>query len=270
MSAAPVRTRPPGSGRRVSVRRPYAGRVVRALVVLAVAWAVVGIDLSPRALLAMPAEIARVLASFYPPDLAYARSEVVGAIVESIQIAWVGTLIGAVGSLPLGLLAARNLFPRAAIAQRPVLAWIRTFPEILLAIYLVPIVGLGPFAGALAIGLHSIGSLAKLVADVVESADLSPAEAVIAGGGGRLAVVRLAVLPQVMPEILALWLFRLEINVRASAVLGVVGAGGVGGLLLAALRYRAFAQAGAVILATVVVVLAIDAVSARLRARLLA
>jgi phosphonate transport system permease protein len=236
----------------------------------AVVWSATSLDISAGALHRMPSEVARILVSFFPIDLAYARDEAIRAIVESIQIAWIGTLIGAVGSLPLGLFGARNLFPRSALLLKPVLAWVRTFPEILLAIYLLPIVGLGPFAGALAIGLHSIGTLGKLTADVVESMDLAPTEAVETSGGGHLTVLRFAVMPQVLPEIVALWLFRFEINVRASAVLGVIGAGGIGGLLLNTLRYREFSQAGAIVIVTVCVVLAIDAVSARLRARLVA
>ena len=137
-----------------------------------------------------------------------------------------------------------------------------------MAIYFVPVVGLGAFAGTLAIGLHSIGTLGKLTADVVESMDDRTVEAVSAAGGDSISVLRFAVLPQVLPEIVALWLFRFEINLRASAVLGVVGAGGIGGVLLNTLRYREFAQAGAVVVLTVIVVLAIDALSGGIRERL--
>jgi len=232
------------------------------------AWSFSGLDVSGSRLVALPAMLARMFGQFFPPDVEYGRASVVPAILESIQIAWFGTLVGAVLSLPLGLAAAGNLFPRASRAIKPVLAAIRAVPEILLAIYFVPVVGLGAFAGTLAIGLHSVGTLAKLTADVVESMDERPVEAVSASGGGSASVLRFAVLPQVLPEIVALWLFRFEINVRASAVLGVVGAGGIGGVLLNTLRYRAFPEAGAVVVLTVVVVLAIDAVSGALRERL--
>lgn len=254
-------------------RRFGRARVSGALwVTLAVAalflWAAAGVGVSAGRFAELPSSLARMLAQFFPPDLGYGREVVVGAIVESIQIAWVGTLLGAVLSLPLGLFAARTLFPRLGSWIKPLLGGVRAVPEILLALYFVPAVGLGAFAGALAIGVHSIGMLGKLTADVVESMDTGPVEAVTAAGGGAAGVLRFAVLPQVLPEVLALWLFRFEINVRASAVLGVVGAGGIGGVLLNTLRYRQFGQAGAVVLLTVLLVLTIDSVSGAIRKRL--
>ncbi len=231
-------------------------------------WAAAGLDIDGRRLAGLPKTLARLAGLFFPPDVEYGRQSVVPAILESIQIAWFGTIVGAALSLPLGLAAASNLFPRLSRLLKPVLAMIRAVPEILLAIYFVPVVGLGAFAGTLAVGLHSVGTLGKLTADVVESMDARPVEAVTASGGGSLSVLRFAVLPQVMAEIVAIWLFRFEINLRASAVLGVVGAGGIGGVLLNTLRYREFAQAGAVVVVTVLVVLAVDALSGSIRERL--
>ncbi|MCZ6507435.1 MAG: phosphonate ABC transporter, permease protein PhnE [Acidobacteria bacterium] len=231
-------------------------------------WSFSGLEIDGGRVAALPKTMARMFGLFFPPDVEYGRQSVVPAILESIQIAWFGTLVGAALSLPLGLLASANLFPRATRLVKPLLAAVRAVPELLLAIYFVPVVGLGAFAGTLAIGLHSIGTLGKLTADVVESMDQRPIEAVAASGGGALSVLRFAVLPQVLPEIVALWLFRFEISLRASAVLGVVGAGGIGGVLLNTLRYREFARAGAVVVLTVIVVLAIDAVSGSIRERL--
>ena len=240
-----------------------------ALVLLGLlAWSFSGLDINGPRLVELPKTLARMAGLFFPPDVEYGREAVIPAILESIQIAWFGTLVGAALSLPLGLLAAGNLFPRASRVIKPFLAAVRAVPELLLAIYFVPVVGLGAFAGTLAIGLHSIGTLGKLIADVVESMDDRTIEAVSAAGGGSVSVLRFAVLPQVLPEIVALWLFRFEINLRASAVLGVVGAGGIGGVLLNTLRYREFAQAGAVVVLTVIVVLAIDALSGGIRERL--
>jgi phosphonate transport system permease protein len=180
-----------------------------------------------------------------------------------------GTLIAAVLSLPLALFGARTLFPRIARLVKLISATARAFPEILLAIYFVPIVGLGPFAGALAIGISSVGMLTKLGSEVVESIDFGPIEAVEASGGSRILALRYAVVPQVLPEIVAHWLFRFELNIRASAVLGVVGAGGVGGVLLNTLRYRHFEKAAAVLLLTILVVLVIDMISGEIRRRII-
>lgn len=237
-----------------------------AILFLLCAWA---IDLTPAALANLPQQMATVLGFFYPADMHYGATRVWPALLESIQIAWMGTIIAAMLSLPLALLGARTLFPRIARLVKLISATARAFPEILLAIYFVPIVGLGAFAGALAIGISSVGMLTKLGSEVVESIDLGPVEAVQAAGGSRLMALRYAVVPQVLPEIVAHWLFRFELNIRASAVLGVVGAGGVGGVLLNTLRYRHFEKAAAVLLLTILVVLIIDMVSGAIRRRLL-
>ena len=232
-------------------------------------WSLWAIEFSPGRMLAVPGQLAEQLSFFYPVDMAYGWDAVLPAIVESIQIAWIGTLIAAALSLPLALLGARTLFPRVARFVKLISATARAFPEILLAIYFVPIVGLGPFAGALAIGISSVGMLTKLGAEVVESIDFGPVEAVEASGGSRWLALRYAVLPQVLPELAAHWLFRFELNIRASAVLGVVGAGGVGGVLLNTLRYGHLDKAAAVLILTIIVVLIIDMISGEIRHRII-
>jgi len=227
------------------------------------------IEFTPGEMLKVPGGVLRVLSFFWPVDMAYGWDRVVPAVIESIQIAWIGTIIAALLSLPLALFGSRVLFPRLARGVKLISATARAFPEILLAIYFVPIVGLGAFAGALAIGISSIGMLTKLGAEVVDSLDFGTVEAVEAAGGSRILALRWAVLPEVLPEIVAHWLFRFELNVRASAVLGVVGAGGVGGVLLNTLRYRHFDKAAAVLVLTVIVVLAIDMASGAIRRRII-
>jgi len=233
------------------------------------AWSLIAIEFSPGRMIQVPGQVARVLSFFWPADMAYGWDAVLPAIVESIQIAWIGTIIAAILSLPLALFGARTLYPRIARFVKLISATARAFPEILLAIYFVPIVGLGAFAGALAIGISSVGMLTKLGSEVVESIDFGPVEAVQASGGSRLLALRYAVVPQVLPEIVAHWLFRFELNIRASAVLGVVGAGGVGGVLLNTLRYRHFEKAAAVLILTIIVVLIIDMVSGEIRRRII-
>ncbi len=232
-------------------------------------WSLIAIEFMPGDMIAVPGQIARVLSFFYPADMAYGWDTVLPAIAESIQIAWIGTIIAAILSLPLALFGARTLFPRISRVVKLISATARAFPEILLAIYFVPIVGLGAFAGALAIGVSSVGMLTKLGAEVVESIDFGPVEAVEASGGSRILALRYAVVPQVLPEIVAHWLFRFELNIRASAVLGVVGAGGVGGVLLNTLRMGLFEMAAAVLLLTIIVVLVIDLVSGEIRRKII-
>src|SRR5690606_32827004 len=135
-----------------------------------------------------------------PPDVSYFGTAW-GGMVESLQMAWVGTIIGAVLSLPLGFFGAKNISSGlVSTVIRQVLNAIRAFPELVLAILLVTIVGLGPIAGALAIGIHSIGTLGKLTAEVIEGIDPGPVEAARAAGARPIQVQRWGVLPQVLPD----------------------------------------------------------------------
>ncbi|MBA2337389.1 MAG: phosphonate ABC transporter, permease protein PhnE [Acidimicrobiia bacterium] len=192
-------------------------------------------------------------------------------MVESIQIAWLGTLIGAVLSLPLAFLGAHNITSGGiSNVVRQILNAIRAVPEIILAaIVFIPMVGLGPYAGTLAIGIHSIGTLGKLSAEVIEGVDPGPVEAARAAGAGALQVQRWGVLPQVMPEIVAFWLYRFEINIRAAAILGVVGAGGIGEALQQALVFGRYPRAGMLILVVIVVTILVDGVSGAARRRII-
>jgi phosphonate transport system permease protein len=251
---------------RPSVARRNAAIVVAALVV---AWAALGVDVDLAQLLELPGGVALVLSEMYlqgGPDLAY-LPRALEAMVESLQIAWVGTLIGAAISLPLGFLAARNVSGGpASLIVRQVLNAIRAFPELVLAIAIfIPIAGLGPVAGALAIGIHSAGTLGKLTAEVIEGIDTGPMEAARAVGGRFLQVQRWGVVPQVLPEMVGFWLYRFEINIRAAAVLGVVGAGGIGFVLQQTITFGRFPQAGTALLVVVVATIFVDAVSGGIR-----
>jgi phosphonate transport system permease protein len=207
---------------------------------------------------------------FLPPDL----SEIpraFNAMLESLGMAWIGTLIGAVLSFPLAFIAATNLFSKPVVfAARQVLNFFRAVPEIVFLILLLPVTGLTPVSVALALGISSIGTLGKLSAEVIESIDYGPVEAAAAAGGGRLQRIRWAVIPQVLPEIVALWLYRFEINVRASAVAGAVGAGGIGTLLIRQIsQLRDWAAAGTALAVMILITLLIDTVSGRIRRRII-
>ncbi len=234
-------------------------------------WAAWTSGIDPAAILRGPEQLVRILGlMLLPPDLGTVPDALAG-MIESLQIAWVGTIIGAVISLPLGLLAAKNVGGRFSTTMaRQVLNLLRSLPELVLAILFVSMIGLGPLAGALAIGLGSIGTLGKLTAEVVEGIDRGPIEAAEAVGGERFQVLRWGVLPQALPEIMAFWLYRFEINVRASAILGLVGAGGIGGMLSNFLSYRRYAAAGTAILIVIATTIAIDMVSSRIRRRIIA
>ena len=255
--------------------RPVRPRVLKWLVavgiLIAAWWSVTGLDISLDRLLSAPGEAWDLVKEMWPPALAEEIDRgVLGKVMESVYIAWIGTILGAVFSLPLAFLAAANLSPRWLRAWiRLLFNAIRAVPELIVAVVLLAVTGLGPWAGALALGLHSIGTLGKWSTEAIESIDYGPIEAVSACGGRGAARVRWGVMPQAFPEIVAFWLFRFEINVRASAVLGMIGAGGVGAELVSQLQFRNFPEAGAVLLVTVVVVIIIDTISAAVRRRII-
>lgn len=232
-------------------------------------WSVLGLEISLSRIARAPGLTWTIVSAMVPPDLTEWQKDL-NAILDSLYIAWVGTIIGAIGSFVLAFPAARNLAPRpVSAAARFILSSIRAFPELLLAILFIPVVGLGPFAGVLAIGLHSIGTLGKLSSEVIESTDKGAVEALEASGATWFGTTRWAVLPAVLPEIVAYWLYRFEINIRASAVLGLIGAGGIGDRLVNLLRFREFPAAGTVLGLTVVTVLLVDTLSARVRRRII-
>ncbi len=249
----------------------FQSRVFVLLLLALIVWSVVTIDVDLERLIDLPARLGDSLRRmFLPPDWGYTGRAVEG-MIESIQIAWIGTLIGAALSLPLGFLGAKNVSagPVSSII-RQVLNGIRAIPELVLAVVIfIPILGLGPFAGTMAIGIHSIGTLGKLTAEVVEGIDPGPVEAARAAGASQVQTLRWGVLPQVLPDIVAFWLYRFEINVRAAAILGIVGAGGVGAILQNTLTFRRWELAGMTVIVIIIATIAIDYVSAAVRRRII-
>jgi phosphonate transport system permease protein len=259
----------------VRPQRPSnARRNIVALGTLAViAWAFVSVDIDPGEILELPGGVWQVVYKMYfeqGPDLGYLGVSL-EHMIQSIEIAWVGTIIGAILSLPIGFIAAKNVSSGfVSNVMRQFLNAIRAFPELVLAVAIfIPIAGLGPVAGALAIGIHSIGTLGKLTAEVIEGIDPGPVEAARAAGGRWGQIQRWGVLPQVLPEIIAFWLYRFEINIRAAAVLGVVGAGGIGFIVEQTIRFGRYPRAGTAILVVVIVTILVDIVSGWVRRRII-
>jgi phosphonate transport system permease protein len=238
-----------------------------------VAWAALTLDYDPARILELPGGLGRIFYEMFlakGPDWSYFPNAA-EAMLESLQIAWVGTVIGAAISLPLGFFGARNVSSGlASNVMRQILNAIRAFPEVVLAIAIfIPIAGLGPVPGALAVGLHSVGTLGKLTAEVIEGIDPGPVEAARATGARSLQIQRWGVLPQVLPEVVAFWLYRFEINIRAAAILGIVGAGGIGFLLSETIRFTRFPQAGMAVIVVVVATIAVDTASGWVRRRII-
>lgn len=193
------------------------------------------------------------------------------AMIETLQMAWIGTVIGAVLSFPAGFLAARNVAPAPVVfATRQVLNMIRAVPEVVFGIVIMlPIFGLGPLAGALAIGVGSVGTLGKLTSEAVEGIDTGPVESARAAGAGSLSTVRWTIVPQVLPEVVAFWLYRFEINIRASAIFGLLGAGGIGFLLNQLFQHRYWDRIGITLVVIIVVTMIVDQISGTIRHRII-
>lgn len=212
--------------------------------------------------------IADFLRRMLPPDLRVLPAALVGAL-KTVEIALLGTAVAAILALPLGFVSARNVAAPAIFhPARVALNFFRSVDTLVYALVFVAAVGLGPFPGVLAVVAYTTTSLAKLYSEAIEGIDRGPVDAITATGATRLQVLRFGVLPQVLPLFLSYVLYRLETNIRAATVLGFVGAGGIGFYLQTYLRMIDYPAASTVLLVTVVMVMIVDAISSRLRARL--
>jgi phosphonate transport system permease protein len=203
-----------------------------------------------------------------PPDPSVLGNALHGAI-QTIQIAIVGTVVAAVLALPVGFAAARNAAPPWLFyGSRLVLNAFRAVDTLVYALFFVAAVGLGPFPGVLAVIVYTTTVLAKLYSEAIEAIEPGPVEAVRATGATPLQVLRWGVLPQLVPQFLSFTLYRFETNIRAAAILGFVGAGGIGFYVQTYLRLLNYPAAASVLLVLVVLVMMVDFASSRLRARL--
>lgn len=256
-----------------SAKHPGSERVSRivfsATVVGATIAALITLRIDPRDLVTWVGPSLEVFTRLVPPDFTAVGDALVDAVLQTLAIGVVATAVGAVLSLPFGILAARNVSPHPAVyaAARAVILAVRAIPELILAVIFVAAIGLGPVAGACALAVASIGFLGKLVADAVEEIDTGPLEAVQAVGGGWWKTLLAAVIPQAIPPIVGSTLYLLDVNIRTSTILGVVGAGGVGFLLFESVRTLNFEFAGAVVIIIFVIVYVIERVSGWIRSR---
>jgi len=195
-------------------------------------------------------------------------------MVETVFLALMGTTMGVVFAVPLSFLGARNLtghLPAGGVVYgltRAVFNVTRSIEALVLAIIFTVWVGLGPFAGVLALGVHSMGTLGKLYSEAIESIDTGPIEAIMATGATTLQVVRYAVVPQIVPQFIAFTIYRWDTNVRFSTVIGFVGGGGIGFLLLQYINLLEWPQAATALWMIAIVVVALDYASAVVRERL--
>jgi phosphonate transport system permease protein len=208
------------------------------------------------------------LRRMFPPDLSVLGNALGGA-VQTIQIAVVGTTVAAVLALPVGFAAARNVAPTWLFyGTRLFLNTFRAVDTLVYALFFVAAVGLGPFPGVLAVMVYTVTVLAKLYSEAIEAIEPGPVVAVRATGATPLQVLRWGVLPQLLPQFLSFTLYRFETNIRAAAVLGFVGAGGIGFYIQTYLRLLNYPAAATALFVLIALVMIVDFASSRLRARL--
>lgn len=210
-----------------------------------------------------------LIVQLVPPNWDY-FSVITQPILETIRMAVVGTTLGGLIAFPLSIFAARNVFRSAWIttSARFVLNLIRTIPELLLAALFVAVFGIGPIPGIFALMFFSIGIIAKLFYESIEAIDPGPLEAMTAVGANKLKWIFYGVVPQIMASFMSFFLYTFEINIRAAAVLGLVGAGGIGLYYEQTLGFLDYGKTASIIIYTLVVVLIIDYLSTRIREKL--
>lgn len=253
-----------------------ARRSLRWLVLLAAAgvvliWSGKGVGLSVSELLHGVPWILDFVSRMFPPNWTF-LSRLVNPMIETVQIAIWGTLFSVLLALPLCFLAARNTSPNLAVFHmtRQLLNAFRGINEIIFAMIFVVAVGLGPFAGVLAMCVHGAGMLGKFFAEAVEEIDAGPLEALRATGTRPTLVTVFAVLPQVIPSWIAATLYRFEVNLRAGTILGMIGAGGIGFELTTSFKLFQYQDMATCVLLILVMVMTADYLSSKLRARILA
>lgn len=212
---------------------------------------------------------ARLFAGFLTPDFVSRWNDIWIGLVESLTMTVTSTVAGILLSVPIALGAARNLAPLWLYAIcRGIIAFARVFQEIIIAIFFVAMVGFGPLAGFLTLSLSTIGFLAKLLADDIEEIDPGQVEAIRATGSSWWQTVDYAVASQVMPRLIGLSAYRFDINFRESAVVGIVGAGGIGATLNTALDRYEFDSAAAILLIIIGIVMVCEYGSGMIRKRI--
>jgi len=256
--------------------RPRPGSARRALWLLAAAGAVAiyvhawnDVDASFTSLFTSAGNLGDLVRRSVPPSTSVLHGSITASVV-TLDTALLGTTAALVLSLLITPLAARNLSPHRLVyeAARLVIAFTRTIPSFIFALYLVTVVGLGPYSAALALAVHSVGTLGKLFAETIEDMDMGPVDALRAAGAGRLQVFLHAVLPGVAPSFVSLSLYRYDVNVRDSLATGFVGGGGIGFLLFNSIQLFQYRQAAMELTVLLVLLLAVERVSTVLRARI--
>jgi phosphonate transport system permease protein len=230
-------------------------------------FGLVDLDFSPTRLLAGLNQLGWIIMMMVPPDPGSSLPIYLQALGETLSIALLGTTLAAVLALPVSLLAARNIVPSAILRfpVRRVFDSIRGVDTLIWALVWINVVGLGPFAGVLAIAVSDFGAFGKLFSEAIESAEQKQVEGIRASGGNALHEIRFGLMPQVLPVIAGQVLYFIESNTRSATIIGIVGAGGIGLHLAEQIRVLEWQKVSFLILMILVAVAAIDWISGKLR-----
>jgi phosphonate transport system permease protein len=251
--------------RSVSTRLATPAMIIGAFAILV--FGLVDLDFSPSRLISGLHQLGWITLMMIPPDPGSSLPVYLSALGETLSIALLGTTIAAVLALPVSLLAARNIVP-SNILRFPVrrfLDFIRGVDTLIWALVWINVVGLGPFAGVLAIAVSDFGAFGKLFSEAIEAADRKQVEGIRASGGSALHEIRFGLMPQVLPVIAGQVLYFIESNTRSATIIGIVGAGGIGLQLAEQIRVLEWQKVSFLILMILVAVAAIDWISSRLR-----
>jgi len=245
--------------------------IVKALFAALTLYCLWRFDASPLRLWNGLAELVKIVGLMFPPTAKDMFWEYVASMAQTVGMAFIGTVMAALLAVPLGLLGAKNMLPNwlAHFMFRRTSDVLRGVDQLIWALIFVRAVGLGPLAGILAIVVSDTGSLAKLYSEAVENIEKKQIDGVRACGGGRLLGIRFGVLPQVLPVMLSSALYMFESNTRSATILGIVGAGGIGFFLSDRIRTMHWEESSFIVLLILVTVYLIDALSKRVRTRLI-
>jgi len=222
-------------------------------------------------MISSPKEISKTILRFFPPNLRFLPN-LLKPIIESFIISVLGTLLAIILAIPVSFLAARNITPYFVVTYpigRFIMTISRSIHEIIWGLIFVAALGLGPLPGILAIGMRSIGFLAKLTAESIEGANIEPIEACMAAGASKVKVILYGIIPQILPTFISNAIFQWDINIRRATIIGLVGAGGIGTVFSVQMAMYNYRNATSTILAILIIVLIGEYVSNRLRMKII-
>lgn len=256
------------NGKEIQPPRPIAPFVVIGLVIaLWVAGSITGFEFN--VLVKRGHEFFKILKDMLPPDWSIIK-QIMPPLIETIKMSILGSLIGCLFAFPIAILSSSNINKSKVLLwiSRFILSIVRTIPTLIIALFATYVFGLGTFAGTVAIAIFTFGIVVKMLYEKIETVEMGPFEAMEAVGATKLEAFQAAITPQILPNYFSMCLYTLEINVRAAAILGYVGAGGIGLLLKEKLGWRQYDQVGMILLLLFLTVVIIENISRYIRERL--